>query len=183
MVTAAIPNGCKDNELFGVKCRACCVASNRHRYLLTSPSKPALPHLAQLLGEEGGSSWRSSCWTGKCSWDCDRGYHGPEECVIYMFCPTQCKEKTQLLPIWEIQWPSPHLATPPTNSSLTARSFDTASVCGTFFFTCRPCFCLDSLEAGCLRFLGTFFWGSQILSSLSSSSEPDDLEINWQENF
>lgn len=183
MVTAAIPNGCKDNELFGVKCRAWCVASNRHRYLLTSPSKPALPHLAQLLGEEGGSSWRSSCWTGKCSWDCDRGYHGPEECVIYMSCPTQCKEKTQLLPIWEIQWPSPHLATPPTNSSLTARSFDTASVCGIFFCTRRPCFCLDSLEAGCLRFLGTFFWGSQILSSLSSSSEPDDLEINWQENF
>lgn len=70
----------------------------------------------------------------------------------------------------------------PTSSSFTAMPSESPLICKVFFFTRGTLFGLDSLGTACLRLLGTFFWGSQALSSLSSSSEADDLGVNWQKN-
>lgn len=66
----------------------------------------------------------------------------------------------------------------PTSSSLTAMSSEPSLICSVFF-TRGTLFGLDTLETGGLRLLGTFFWGSQALSSLSSS-EADDLGVKRQ---
>lgn len=110
-----------------------------------------------------------------------RRHHCPAVFAIYLLCPNPCKEKVASL-IRKAQQCSFYPAKAPTSSSLTATPSEPSLVCRVFFFTRGALFSLDSLETGSLRLLGTFFWGSQALSSLSSS-EADDLKVKQQKNF
>lgn len=110
-----------------------------------------------------------------------RGHCRPEVTVLYLLCPVVCKEKgTSLIRKALV---SRYAAKAPTSTSLTVAPSEPSLICRALFFARGALFGLDSLQTGCLGFLGTFFWGSQALSSLSSSSEADDLGINCQKKF
>ena len=99
--------------------------------------------------------------------------------MICSFChlpgfPSLHKEKVASLIKKTLQG-SLYPAKVPTSSSLTAMSSEPSLICSVFF-TRGTLFGLDTLETGGLRFLGTFFWGSHAMSSLSSS-EADDLGV------
>lgn len=110
-----------------------------------------------------------------------RGNQCPAVIDIYLCCATMNKEEVTS-PIRKA-YSVPNLTKTPTSSSLTVMPPKPSLICGSFFFTRGAFLSLDSLGTGRLRLLGTFFWGSQALSSLSSSSEADDLGVKLTEKF